>query len=965
MEAQLLSFSTKCMKDISTMKILVWVVMSLVLTACTEKGGEDIGLVDGQVVWKKGERTYEFAPEFTVIYTEKDPRIAMRPAGIDKVPYNIATWETYKGKVADLKVTDRAESMAGDGFDDSILEGKADKRSPNPLNAGAVFEMTASDVEQVENRIVFRFADQELFSLTAQITLSKDKYPQLSYSIEAKTEGFFSVGYTGAAAYDLADVEEIWQPLIWQEKRFPEGPYMTLAYRTPVPTTLVYDGQNTIGVMAASEEFPFDPLPVMKNSRFGVMVRNERGQAQAQLFAPVIGGIESKLSAGDTFDFKSYLVVEPQNITGTYESLARNYFGFRDFRHNEIATLNETFENIVDYSLSDHAWFLDSLKGCAYSTDVPGAVKNVSSLNPLELAIATDNQQMFEERAYPIMEFMLSREKFLFSLDPEQKIQHPSRKLAGPIAPVSELVSLYNVLGDDNDYLIDLAEKEFSKSRIRNLDVKESGDNWINAMHLYKATKDSAYLKKATSGADAYIKSRIDKQQTGFDDPYSGGFFFWTGFAPRWMELTELYEITQEEKYLEAARKGARYFTMFTWMSPQVPDSSILVNEGGEAPMYWYLRSKGHNQMYYPEEEVEAWRLSEIGLTPESSGTSTGHRAIFMANFAPWMLRLGYYANDQFLQDVARSAIIGRYRNFPGYHINTARTTAYEKEDYPLHEHKDLSVNSFHYNHILPMASMLLDYLVTDAFVKSEGQINFPSEFIEGYAYLRNKMYGSEKGAFYGISGVQLWMPKGLLSTDNVELNYISGYVENKLCLAFMNQSSSDQKAHVVLNPSLLDLGEGATISYLSAHGKEEAIDQLEFDVQVGANGLVALAIEGVEPKVQFQQSILSEAENQTINDYKEVEFGAAKAMLIHMGEYAQRAYIYLQKDDSELSEVTLTYRDGNGKEESVTDQYYPYEFTIPVNDYDFQFRLQGRFVDGRSDASEWVTLGGSANEAN
>jgi hypothetical protein len=112
-----------------------------------------------------------------------------------------------------------------------------------------------------------------------------------------------------------------------------------------------------------------------------------------------------------------------------------------------------------------------------------------------------------------------------------------------------------------------------------------------------------------------------------------------------------------------------------------------------------------------------------------------------------------------FFSVILNAFVIGRNRNFPGYHINTERTTVYEKEDYPLRPHKDLGYNSFHYNHILPTASMLLDYLVTDAFVRSEGAINFPSEFIEGYAYLQTKFYGHKSGEMYGRKA-SLWMPE-------------------------------------------------------------------------------------------------------------------------------------------------------------------------------------------------------------
>ncbi len=135
------------------------------------------------------------------------------------------------------------------------------------------------------------------------------------------------------------------------------------------------------------------------------------------------------------------------------------------------------------------------------------------------------------------------------------------------------------------------------------MDYKEVGKNWINDMWLYKATGDKKFLDAAITGADQYIVQRIDQPQTGFNDPMQTGYFFWPTFTGRWIEFLELYELTGHARYLQAARAGARNYTMFTWMVPAVPDSLVTVNKGGKAPMYWYLRSKGHQQMYYPEEQ--------------------------------------------------------------------------------------------------------------------------------------------------------------------------------------------------------------------------------------------------------------------------------------------------------------------------------------------------------------------------
>lgn len=914
-------------------------------------------LADKQsVVIKSSGKQYVFAPTFVVLYSAVDPAMALKPASIKRTDYNVLTWKTDDIAKADFKQKIVGKSTGGDGLDDKILRSKVEQRTANVYNAGNSTSVVANGSSIKGDTLFFQFAATDNFELKAYVVTNAKPYPVLYYSFKPLTSGYFSVGYTGAPALTKDKTAETWQSLIWTEKRTPDVPYLTPSYMATLPTTLVNDGVNTIGVLASSKYLPFQPLPVLANSQFGVALLNDKNLLQPQLFAPIVGGYASKMKAGDLFHFSFQLVVEPLQLSYAYEAIAKKAFGFKDFRHNDISSLNNTLDNIVDYSLTHFAWFVDSLKGFAYSTDVPSAVKNVSSLNPLELAIVRNDSNMFEKRAYPLMEFMMSREKFLFSLDSTQKIQSPSRKLKGPIAPMSELGALYKLFDKDNSFYADFAQKEYHGSRVRNMDGDEKGNNWMNAMFLYKSTGEDKYLQTSIKLAKKYLQERVYIRQTAFADPLQGSHFFWNSFTNHWAEFLELYEITKDTAFLNAAHDGARHYTMFTWMAPGIPDSNITVNKGGKAPMYAYL--KGHKQMYYPEEKAPAWRLSEIGLTPEASGTSTGHRAIFMANYAPWMLRVGYYTKDTFLINVAKAAIIGRYRSFPGYHINTERTTAYEKLDFPLHEHMDQSVNSFHYNHILPMASMLLDYLVTDAFVRSKGNISFPDEYMEGYAYLQNKMYGAAKGVFYTEKDVQLWMPAKLLNIDNVELNYVAARKDDKLLLSFTNQSNKAVKTKVTVNPLQAKVSTTSSITSFDTKSQNNTLKDSSFFITVPANGIASIAIANVSMKSSFQNKILANT-NDKSSDYATIEEGNAKAILFKLGDYARRLYVYLQDDDNVWKQAKLIYKDVNGKEQTITKAEYPFEFTVPVNlKKTIQFHLLLTGVDGHETTSKhlsWV----------
>jgi hypothetical protein len=483
------------------------------------------------------------------------------------------------------------------------------------------------------------------------------------------------------------------------------------------------------------------------------------------LFAPLLGGAGSRLQAGESRTFVFRLVVRRAGLSATYEHLARSLFGFADVRHNALGSLNATFERMLGFGLSEYAKFNPDLRGFAYDTDVPGAVKNVSALHPLGLALVTDRRDIYERLARPLLEYFVSRERFLFTTDPKVKGQSASARLGGLGAPLTEYATLDAISGGRTPFFRQAAESLFGRDRVLNLEGQDPRRQLVprpRALARHRRTPLARPCRARCRRLPCPARRRAPRD---YSDPDSRGLFFWTAFTPQWIELYELYEETKERRFLAAAHQGARDYAQFVWLAPRIPDGEIRVHEDGLAPAY---RSGPRFPRIQAEPEtVPAWRTSEIGLTSESAPTSKGARGIFLACYAPWMLRISALTGDRFLHDIARSAIIGRYTSFPGYHLNTARNTAYEKPDFARRGKDELnSATSIHYNHIWPHLALVLDYLVTDVFAKSRGAVDFPGRYAEGYGYLQQKIYGDRPGRVHDADGMWLWLPAGAVAVD-------------------------------------------------------------------------------------------------------------------------------------------------------------------------------------------------------
>ncbi len=801
----------------------------------------------------------------------------------------------------------------------------------------------ASDV------ITITYPEQTTYNLSATLSLPSDGgEPIYKTTLTSKVDGYYSVGYYGAPEVDYTSAKELWQPMPFNGKRMPTVPYLTPAFMCSLPATFVTIGGITYGVYADPSEFPFTPLPVsISRSRFGVSVRNKlekENQLKPSIWAPILGTNDSKLGVGKTTTFKFRFYVTDQTIDDAYRDIAIRQFHFGDFRHNDLGTLNDAMDNMIDYAMNSTEVWSAPMKGCRYDTDVPGSVKNTSALDAYAMAFVTDNDTILNDRAYPMMEFLLSRKKVNYApTTTTQTGQTATNELGTPCMNVSELLQFYRISNSKMKVMYEYALQRKSSA-------KNTNENGIRQnFSFYEATGEDYWYKELTDGVNQYINEEITNKPTKYEYVNHGRSSYWAQIAPKFVELYETYLATRDIKYLQAARDGARIYAKFLWMCPTFSmTDSVLCNKGGKAPRY--AGRKG-TLIDIPEEMAPAWRLSEMGLQTECGQTSGGgHKGVFTGNYAPTMRRIGALTADTFLMDIGKAAVIGRYMNFPGYHINTDRTTVYEKEDFPWHPLAQLlTTTSIHQSHIWPQIAKLMDYLVSDVAVASHQAIDFPSFYVQNIVHMQNNVYMKD-GVFYGDKDLVLYMPKQLAMVGNKELNYIAAYGNGCFYMAFTNQSNQSVNTTVTLNKKyLLVDGKQMVIWQDNVQKGGGTVQDNQLSVSVSPHGITAVKVMGVTPQTRLQSRMIPNTRRNEWNQYliSNIEVGASHAMLLNPSDSLSRLFVYSSLECGTLSEYQISYRINDATTwTTLTDKDYPFEFSITldtVSSIDFTLTCQGK----------------------
>lgn len=894
----------------------------------------------------------QLLPEITIVYAKQNPNLKQTNADANRYP--VCGWQKPG--------TQSVEN--------------------NLFNAGALATYRATKVKTVSNnQLQFDFPNTPQGKLSLLVTLpSGTEAPLLEMQFTPRTDGWYSLGFTGLPARDTSGVRFLYQPMSWSWRRFPAKPFLTAEARSLTAASFVNTGAFTEGVAPDPSEIPYR-YAKLNNSRFALALRDANSRVKPMLFAPVFGGEGSPMKKGATYSFKLRYVLHGGDWQAGMHHILYDIFKYRTERQNAVVSLNGTLENMIDFAMGPYGGWVDSLKAFDYRQDVVGSVKMVSALHALGVALTTGNREIYRHRALPLMEYAMSREKYLYAVSDTIVVQSPSHFLNGPCVEIGELAGLNEMTGGKTPAFRLEAERIFGKPRKLNLQTATGGDAWYDYLSKYRISRKPEDLAKARQGADQYLQTELAVYPTDFSG--NSGLTdkqatFYTDFTPRLFDLLELYEETNDKRYLDAATVSARQMVLWLRSHPVTPDSLITVNEGGKVTGIMGKRYKINSYEHLPNfdnvteiavQQIPAWRTSLVGLPPEQPYTYVGNGPIMLTHHAAWLLRLAHLANDTLLRDAAYNAVIGRYVNFPGYYFTSFGTTVYQHPGYPLHDYYDIKYNAIFYNHVWPHIALLMDFLVSDAYYKSDGNIHFPSAYAPGYAYLTSKVYGHKGGTVFGNENVRLWLPAKAVQGANVALNHLFGLGEKDLYLVLMNTANKTVQSNLQLHPDIVPWNYGQTyqLTLYDAEGKTGTGEMRdgELSVSVPARGLIAIKVHGLRVDVPLQRQATTSTESMTNhkmfvrNETKIPALGITTGMRLSLVPQFSDAYIFVSATEKESKGVRLKYKLGNTDWQIVEDKYYPYEFSIHLPDPEqpLEYVLESTDIHGKTHTTQPVTL--------
>lgn len=596
--------------------------------------------------------------------------------------------------------------------------------------------------------------------------------------------------------------------------------------------------------------------------QLGMSLMNKKHQITPTIYHPVLGEKGSYLKAGEKRSFKFRYSISDNDWFSVTSHASQNIYKFSDF-----LKLKKTSQSLTDRVLAMHRYVINdttskwrteqfnstTIGAQAYLGGVVGSVKDAmknSDYGAMWMLATIMNDTVLKKTRLPYarnfkLEQQQTTEGFFKGAVIGQYYLSKSKKFTEEYGSYVEPIgsTYYNLMDIGNillfnpedtvlqtrfiagaDKLLEWQDDEgkwqvaYDRETTKKLftELEDLRPTFYGLVTAYRILKNEKYLIGARKGADWYIKNAIDK---GHFLGVCGDTRFVPDFATGQsaQALLDLYDLTKDQTYRDAAIKAARFYTTSIYTHP-IPTREIKTVNGVK---------------------YEDWEISQVGLSFEHGGAVGSANTlgpILLASHAGLFVRIYQITKDPIYLDMSRAAALGR------------DAFVDDKTNVASYYWKAMNAGPGEYpHHAWWQIGWITDYLLSEAEMRSDGKVVFPRGFItpkvgphQSYGFAPGTVYGKQamlvlkEGMLKSISPYLEYM--GALSTDTKEVYFI-----------LLNNSSESLKTTIDLDVDKIISGKKINnLSWLNNEGKvtKSIKNNLTINVSLPAYGLKVLKVE-------------------------------------------------------------------------------------------------------------------------
>ena len=830
-------------------------------------------------------------------------------------------------------------------------------------------------VSDSEVKLYFPANDKVAFSATYSFD---DLVKDLKVSIDAtfNQSGDYSFSMFNGDGVEMEDFHTVTAPMLYVKHDIPDSPVVITQPWMFTPMNTLYfkaDNNKKTPGLELTSGLVVDPTCVDQRythpdtSDFGTIFYTTSGKVRPSLVAPVLGTDRCTFAAGDTYNFSYRIVNRFEYWYDTFKHVAVDMYNNTDLRTNYYGSINDSIYNIVDLMKDDfYGGWSDDWMGW-YNMEGQNLVSQSNSMILFQRYLLSEDPELLEERVVPTIAYVLSRGGAHFLPSKEFNTESYAKSMA----PLSGFAGLYGASVWGGMY-------EMSQGRmpyLLNHAITNAGKGSVaHAGAVYKYTGSEEDKKALITAADNYLANNAF---TGAGrEKYIVNGFVYGDYITITSTLVAAYELTGDQKYLDAAEEAGRLLMTVIWTTGYQNDyatNTVRVDPVAvvERPVnvdvagynfFWHGEQKWRpgnqdgfdysaKELYdmgtgimVPEEEIPGWLAAPTAHGTEHPATPGHGNVITMNNWLGMMVRLSKYTGDEWFETQARNAIIGRYQNYPGYYIDRYVSSPMHA-DYP---YKGPDMTSLYWHHIPIYLAMVEDFLINEAWAKSNGNVEFPHLYQSGYAYFNSYQFGHAPGKFYDEEDMWLWIDKDIINPDNINIDYITAKKDGVLGIELMNEDNKELTTTVKLGAKIPNAESiNTTATLYDENGNKSTVDVVNgaFTVTVPSKGMRALVIKDIAvqtPNYVREYTYSNELGSTTTSHTN------GKGYVIQVVDDFYHAYLYISDTTNEVKSATLTYT-VNGETKTVTDTTQGLEWLIKVDDpnADFTYTIEVEKLDG------------------